>query len=146
MSFLAFMFGGVSIGTLVGFLVGPFWGVSVFLISFVSWLSYRNSDQSNPDQFKDHIPERSSQRPVSRRKKVIDEIQFDYIPAHGTKGTYTVKVVKGLRGNIEGYCHERVDIRTFRIDRIVDDTVIRTETGEVMSLKQWRSIFRKSKS
>lgn len=77
-----------------------------------------------------------------RNAETIDEIQFEYVTYEGNRGTYTVQAYKGLRGNIEGYCVERDDIRTFVPDRIVDSTVIRTETGEILTLKEWRALFR----
>ncbi|CCK75025.1 hypothetical protein OLEAN_C08490 [Oleispira antarctica RB-8] len=79
------------------------------------------------------------------RNKYIDKIQFEYRTASGNKQTYTVLVYKGLRGDLEGWCIERDGIRTFLPERIVNKEVTKLDTGEVLTLKDWRASFRNSK-
>lgn len=98
-----------------------------------------NLKESDDDRFFNKNREREKRY---RNASIIDEIQFEYVTAEGILGTYTVQAYKGLRGNIEGFCVEREDIRTFVPDRIVNSTVVRTETGEILTLKEWRAMFR----
>ncbi len=43
---------------------------------------------------------------------------------------------------VKGWCDEREDSREFRIDRIVNAAITRVETGEIMTVKEWRKLMR----
>ena len=74
----------------------------------------------------------------------MDTINFEYRTGEGIQGFYTVQVSTGITGNIKGWCEEREDSREFRIDRIINDSITRTETGEVMTVKEWRKLMREN--
>ena len=64
---------------------------------------------------------------------------FSYRTQDGGYSLRTVNVT-GVRSNgghayLEGFCHERMDTRTFRTDRILGD-LMDTHTGELMSAKR----------
>lgn len=42
---------------------------------------------------------------------------------------------------ITGFCHIRRQLRTFRCDRILNDEIILRNTGEIMSVSNWTSLF-----
>lgn len=141
---IAAYFGGTgwAVGILIFCIIGA---IGIFFESKKESSSTKNRDSNtgiNTYYSNESAPFTPKSKSRSSNNRIIDQIQFDYIPAHGQKGTYTVKVAKGLRGNIEGYCDERDDLRTFRIDRIVKSEITRTATGEVMSVKEWRALFR----
>lgn len=77
------------------------------------------------------------------QNKIIDTIQFEYTPNGGELDTYTVDVTKGINGNIEGWCHEREAPREFRKDRIKNSEITRLETGELLTVKEWRKAMMK---
>ncbi len=81
---------------------------------------------------------------TSRHKSSMDTINFEYRTAEGIEGNYTVQVYKGITGNIHGWCDEREDTREFRIDRIKNDSITRVETGEIMTVKEWRKLMREN--
>ncbi len=74
----------------------------------------------------------------------MDLINFEYRTAEGMQGFYTIQVATGITGNIKGWCKERQDAREFRIDRIINDSITRVETGEVMTVKEWRKLMREN--
>lgn len=139
---------------------GQGWAIGIFVLLVLGFISMalenRKASKSNADKHR-KVPNKPQSYSTAsnsasetsshyeRKRKVIDEIQFEYRPADGSQGVYTVQVYKGIRGNLEGYCHERDDVRTFRPDRIINNEVVRTATGEVMSLKEWRALFTKKK-
>lgn len=130
----------------MAYLSGVGWAIAAGVLITFYYLGQilNNQPSSDKNSTKPDSNQRyNTQSKPRTRSKVIDEIQFSYRPAHGEEGVYTVKLTKGLRGNMEGYCDERDDIRTFRIDRIVNSEITRTATGEVMTVKEWRAMFRK---
>lgn len=143
------IFLAISIGCGIAFFLGgAAWAIGVFIVLLI--LAIINKAKTSAGTPANTAPQQGTYRPSTTSKtprqparpRIIDEIQFSYIPAHGEQNTYTVKVAKGIRGNIEGYCDERDDIRTFRIDRIVNSEITRVSTGEVLTVKEWRALFR----
>lgn len=70
-------------------------------------------------------------------EKVYLEIAFNYKNSN-EKITYRDVNVTSCDGiHITGYCHVRRALRTFRLDRIVNDEVIMRHTGEIISCSDW---------
>ena len=74
---------------------------------------------------------------------IVDQIRFEY-RANGNKGKPTIHTVNSypvkLNGPITGWCIEKNAERTYLTNGIQNRSVTRTETGEVMPLKEWRKL------
>lgn len=67
----------------------------------------------------------------------IDHVQFNYKTQDMRKGTYTVAVQKFSSDKFTGYCYERNGERSFFPDSIVGNEVVRTSSGEVLTVDEW---------
>ena len=104
---------------------------------------YNNQVADTPDFHKRYIDKTESDKRSGESKpryNFIDQIHFEYKTKEDVQDFYTVNVYKGINGNIEGWCHERDAVRQFRKDRIINGLITRTETGESMTIKEWRKI------
>jgi hypothetical protein len=135
--------------TCVYFWLGTNWATGFFILIFLGtmnilWEEYQSNknttkpkDTSQPNNARSSTPYKPKS---SSRNKSIDTINFEYKTKEGIISFYTVNVYKGINGNIEGWCHERNAVREFRKDRIINDTITRTETGEQMTTKEGRKV------
>ncbi|MDH2998091.1 hypothetical protein A1D22_09405 [Pasteurellaceae bacterium LFhippo2] len=70
------------------------------------------------------------------KSKGKENIQFWYTDFEGNFTLRNVDV-RSLNGEyLEAYCHDKEDMRTFRVERI-DNEIIDLSTGEVLSKEQW---------
>lgn len=135
---------------IAGYFGGTGWAITIGILMFFTGLSKLWDERKTKQQAKQHtyndlenIQDNTAPTTTPKpRKKYIDQINFEYRTKEGLQDFYTVNVYKGITGNIEGWCHEREDVRTFRIDRIINDNITRTETGEVLTVKEWRKAMR----
>lgn len=73
-----------------------------------------------------------------RSKGAIDTIRFDYEDAYGAKTSRLLSVYGVTDEYMEGMCHTRNAVRTFRLDRIAGQ-ITSVETGEVLEPYRWAS-------
>ncbi|HAF2178359.1 TPA: WYL domain-containing protein [Salmonella enterica] len=76
---------------------------------------------------------------LSKHKHLL-KIAFTYENTNGTVKYREVDVKKFDGLYIEGYCHNRKQYRTFRIDRVVDGITLR-DTGELFTTEEWDEQF-----
>lgn len=81
---------------------------------------------------------RVAKRATRTSSTAIDHVLIRYRDSLGIESEREVNVRACDGVNMKGYCHLRRSIRTFRLDRIVGD-VVRVETGEVLSAREWRA-------
>lgn len=139
---ISFFLGGT--GWAIG--VGVFCFLAVFQLMYDQWKNEKESNEAY--EYKPVTNDTFARKTHSspNKEKLIDKIQFYYRPKDGEESIYTVDVYKGINGNIEGFCHERGAVREFRKDRILNDEITRIETGEVLSVKEWRKAMVKNKA
>lgn len=74
---------------------------------------------------------------LSACEKELLEIAFNYKNSN-EKITYRDVNVTSCNGvHITGFCHVRKALRTFRVDRIVNNEVIIRRTGEIITSSDW---------
>ncbi|SUW63532.1 Uncharacterised protein [Buttiauxella agrestis] len=66
----------------------------------------------------------------------LKNIAFNYVNANGESSFRDVDVKKCDGNYIEGYCHLSHKFKTFRIDRVEGDVILR-DTGEMMNAYDW---------
>lgn len=71
-----------------------------------------------------------------RRDDVIDVIRFDYEDRNGDLSAREVEVSAISDDYFEGWCRERKETRTFRLDRVIGD-IVSLETGEIDNPYAW---------
>lgn len=67
---------------------------------------------------------------------VLDVVRFDYEDASGVPSRRRVSVIRADKTYLEGRCHLRGAMRTFRLDRVVGD-IISEESGEIANPYHW---------
>lgn len=74
--------------------------------------------------------------PLSKNTQ-LKNIAFNYTNSSGDYTYREVDVKKVDENYVFGYCHSRLQMRTFRLDRIEDDEVIIRDSGEVLNVYDW---------
>lgn len=148
--------------TAAGLAVSPSDSVSLSVImmmlgAFVVWYCNRNykAPINNNDILRGHadavrdfdLPskknEQSKYRSVNHAKgkdAEIKNVAFSYVNSKGESSFRDVDV-KSFDGDyVEGYCHLSRKFKTFRLDRIEGDIIIR-ETGEAIEPYEWAGVM-----
>ena len=147
-STLKFVFGAsLTFGAIAGYFGGTWWAIIIGALFFITGISIINDQKKDQKNKSSNKPKNTTSptphtkaKTQTKTRPIIDVIKFEYRTKEGIKDFYTVDVHKGINGNIEGWCHERDANREFRKDRIIGNSIIRIETGEVMSVKEWRKL------
>jgi hypothetical protein len=128
---------------------GKGWAILTAVIFFCLCLkTIWNDRHSNTEKAVEKTVEKSKQLEAHKHNltpaeqpDIVDQIRFEY-RANGNKGKPTIHTVNSypvkLNGPITGWCIEKNAERTYLTNGIQNRSVTRTETGEVMPLKEWR--------
>jgi hypothetical protein len=96
------------------------------------------NDQDEKDETQQFY--RSKNFAKSSNSKGLNEVAFNYVNAEGVSRFREVDV-KSFDGQyVEGYCHAARKFRTFRLDRIEGDIIVR-DTGESMDPYEWAAVL-----
>ncbi|WP_455915555.1 WYL domain-containing protein [Pantoea agglomerans] len=83
---------------------------------------------------------RSKNYAKSSKATGLNDVAFTYVNSQGVSRFREVDV-KSFDGQyVEGYCHSARKFRTFRLDRIEGDIIVR-ETGESMDPYEWAAVL-----
>lgn len=79
---------------------------------------------------------RSNNYALGKDASGLTHIAFNYVNASGERSFRDVDVKKFDGQFIEGYCHLSNAFKTFRLDRVEGDIILRS-TGEVINVYRW---------
>lgn len=83
---------------------------------------------------------RSQNYAKSSKSKGLNKVAFNYVNAEGVSRFREVDVESFDGQYVEGYCHSARKFRTFRLDRIDGDIIVR-DTGESMDPYEWAAVL-----
>ena len=135
MTFMEHLIGSVIICVVVMIFFGVWAAIGLFIL-FIA--SYVFGDKKDSEETEIVTPSKSP-----KQKTVLDTVHFTYKDIEGQITERTVDLYTGIKGpRFKGHCHLRDEERTFYFDRIQGDQIIRIETGEVLTLEDWRNELR----
>lgn len=136
----------IAIVGAIGSYFGGEWAVvaTAVLIGLGFWADReekkkQKQEQANSNELLETSPQIIQQTKPSKKaqnKTNKETIQFWYTDFEGNLTHRTVDVKKLDSEYLEAYCHDREDMRTFRVERI-DDEIIDLSTGEILTKTDW---------